>query len=372
MSKDYYDVLGVSKDASKEEIKKKYKQLVKKYHPDLNKDANAEDEFKKINEAGSVLLNDEKRAQYDQFGTVGSDAGFNTEGFSEYASHFSNINFDDIFDMFSDFGFSSRRKRRSQSFSKDGEDLLYSLKITLEEAYFGVKKDISFERFKTCSKCNGLGAESKSDVVTCETCGGKGVVMRTQRSVFGTFSTQTICPTCGGKGKSIKNPCSACDGKGRVREKKTLEVTIPKGVEEGMRLKLSGQGNCGENGGQYGDLYVEISVKPHDLFVRDGENVYLEIFLTYPQLVLGDSFEIVTLDGKTNIDIPQGTNVGDEIRLKKKGFKNLHTSRTGDQIVKVNLEIPKKITKVEKELLLKLKDEEKKKKKPGFFKKIFN
>src|SRR3989344_1438013 len=288
MTKDYYKTLGVSKDASKEHIKKAYKQLAKKYHPDMNKDSGATEKFKEINEAASVLGNDQKRRHYDQFGTA--EPGFDGQDgadFSEFMRRAGmggmsgmgggfTFDFGDIFDQFFGGGHGHRRGGGSAGRQRRGADLLYELSISLEDVAFGVEKEILLSRRETCEKCKGSGALLKSDIETCEGCHGSGYVQHTRRTPFGLFQTTGMCRDCGGEGKVIKNPCVACDGAGMEAKQRKIKVKIPKGIEQGMRLRLGGEGEAGEKGGPHGDLYVEMHIESHTIFERKGNDVYAE------------------------------------------------------------------------------------------------
>ena len=374
MGKDYYKILGVDKNATKEEIKKAYKKLAKKYHPDLNKDdPNAADKFKEINEAASVLADDEKRAQYDQFGTTaeGFQGGFGGFNFDDLMGNIFNqgFDFDNIFDSFfgGSFGglFGGRRGRRRK---RAGDDLRYDLEITLEEAAEGTKKTISVPRLETCPECDGKGAKSKSDILECPECDGSGVVRRTQRTPFGLFATTTTCRKCRGEGHYIKNPCSECGGDGRVQRTRKIELNIPAGAETGTNLRVTGEGEAGENGAESGDLYVIIHVKDHKIFERDGNDIYVKVPISFTTAALGGSIEVPTLHSKATLKIPPGTQTGTVFRMKGKGIHSLHGYGTGSQLVEVEVQIPKKLNKKQKDLL---KDFDKTVDKKGFLKGLF-
>ncbi|MBT3406177.1 molecular chaperone DnaJ [Candidatus Woesearchaeota archaeon] len=349
MGNDYYKTLGLSKGASKEEIKKAYKRLAKKFHPDLNKEDDASDKFKEINEAAAVLGDDKKRAHYDQYGTAdfsgfqGGAGGFDFSDFSNFGGF---SDFGDIFDMFFGGG-----RRRGAHGPQRGSDLRYDLEITLEEAASGVNKSLSLERETTCSTCDGKGAKSDSDIVTCDGCGGSGQVTRSQRTPFGVFQTASACPTCGGEGKKIVNPCSKCHGSGSVLNKTKLSVDIPAGVDAGSRLRLAGEGEAGKKGGPSGDLYAFLHVKPHKIFQRDGLDLYSDVPISFIQATLGDEIEVPTLDGKAKMKIPAGTQPGTMFRLKGLGIKSLRGFGVGDQKVRVDVKIPKSLSKTQKQLL---------------------
>ena len=343
---DYYERLGVSKNASQDEIRKAYKKLAKQYHPDLNKDnPETETKFKEINEAFSVLGNEKKRSQYDQFGTTGNysegQGGFGGfEGFD-----FGGDPFADIFDTF--FG----RSRRRRPAAERGSDLLYELDLSLEEAYKGVEKTISITMQDTCSECNGSGAKDPSDVTTCPECNGNGTQVRQQRTPFGIFQSTVSCTNCSGTGKVIKNFCSTCHGKGSVRAKKEIDIKVPAGVDSGNRLRVPGKGEAGSKGGGSGDLYVEISVAEHKIFTREGENIFTKVPISFKQAVIGDAIDVPTLDGKAKLKIPPGTQSGTQFRMKGKGMPIIQGHGQGDEFVEIHVETPSKITKHQKELL---------------------
>ena len=366
--KDYYKILGVSKNATKEEVKKSYKDLAKKYHPDINKDPDAAEKFKEVSEAASVLGDDEKRAQYDQFGTTYdkfAGHGFDFSDFGVDSSGFESFDFGDIFDRFfgAGFGFDPRTKRRARR----GADLRYDMEITLEDAFFGAEKHISIPKTETCDKCSGTGAESKSDIIACPDCNGKGTVTRSQRTPFGICSTTTTCRKCHGQGKYNKNECSKCDGTGVIRLTKKLEINIPKGAEEGTNLRLTGQGEAGEKGAEPGDLYIVLHMKKHDVFERDGDDIYTKVEIPFTIAALGGEVEAQTLEGKAKLKIPAGTQSNTIFRMKGKGIPFLHGGGAGDENVEVIISIPKRLTKKQAQLLKEFEEENKK----GFLGKVF-
>ncbi len=347
---DYYDVLGISKDATKADIKKAYKKLAKKHHPDLNKDAGNADKIKEINEAYATLSDDAKRQQYDQFGSAGPGQGFG--GFGQ--QDFSGFNFDDIFSRFFGEGFRGGRGRSK------GDDLHYQLDISLEEAATGVTKTITLPRLETCKHCKGSGGETDSDIETCGSCRGQGQVRQEQRTPFGVFATTGLCPTCRGKGKSIKNRCHECGGSGRTEKTRKIDVKIPAGIYTGAQLRMVGQGEAGEQGTPAGDLFVEVHVKNHKTFERKKNDIYLEIPITYSQAALGDTVEVPTLFGSAKLKIPSGTESHTLLRMKNEGLPDLHTGSKGSQIVRVIVKVPSKLNKKQKDLLKQLEKEEKK------------
>ncbi len=369
MAEDYYEILGVDRNAGKEEIKKAYKRLAKQYHPDLNKDADVAEKFKEINEAASVLGDDEKRAQYDQFGTTAEGFGydfrdFDFRDFFEDFGGFASFDFGDIFDrFFGGSGFNNFVRRRTVA----GDDLRYDLDITLEEAASGTEKIINLPRLQKCDSCNGSGAASASDINDCDRCNGSGNYKNTRRTPFGMFTTVTACSACHGEGTVIKRRCDNCNGSGRTEKTRKIKVTIPHSIEDGMQLKLSGEGEAGPRNSEPGDLYVFINIKPHRIFKRRGSDIFLDVPISFSTAALGGHIEIPTLDGKVKMRIPPGTQPGTVFRLKGKGIPSIHGYR-GNQNVKVNITVPKKISKKQKELLAEFDKESTKK---GIFSKIF-
>ncbi|MFT4325911.1 MAG: molecular chaperone DnaJ [Candidatus Woesearchaeota archaeon] len=367
MSKDYYEILGVSKSASKEEIKKAYKKLAKQYHPDLNKDnPQAEAKFKEASEAFSVLNDDQKRSNYDQFGTAGAQGGFGGgSGFGGFEGFdFGGEGFSDIFDSF--FGGGSRRRRNA---AQRGSDLLYRITITLDKAFNGATETIAVPKYETCKDCNGTGAENADDVDTCPVCNGTGTVTRQQRTPFGVFQSSSTCHNCHGTGKVIKNFCSSCKGEGKVKVTKKIDVTIPAGIDTGNRLRVRGEGEAGSRGGPSGDLYIEVTVKEHDLFERQGDDLYATVPISFRQAVLGDAIKVPTMSGGASLKIPAGTESGTLFRMKGKGMPSMHGG-SGDQYTKVHIETPTKISKKQKELLEAFDDATKEKPYDSFVKKV--
>ncbi len=334
---DYYELLGVDKNASAQDIKSSYRKLALKYHPDKNPgDKAAEDNFKQINEAYAVLSDDQKRARYDRYGSADPQANFSG----------------DIFDIFNSVfggGFAGGRAQRFQQ----GEDLEAELTITLEQARAGSTVDLDVEKLGVCDKCNGNRAEPGAENAkqTCGTCKGAGQVRQQVQSFFGTMMTQSVCPTCRGVGEIITAPCTKCRGAGRTRVQEKVPVNLPKGIDEGYRLKISRQGNAGVDGGPAGDLYVYIKLEPHPQLIRREDDLYFELKLGFAQAALGSSFEIPTLDGTEVLRIPAGTQSGADFRLRGKGMPRLRQVGMGDQIVITNVEVPEKLTPKARELL---------------------
>ncbi len=343
MAEDYYSTLGVSKNASKEEIKKAYKTLAKKHHPDVSKDHGSEEKFKKISEAYAVLSDDQKKAQYDQFGETGFHQRYSQEDI------FKNFNFNDLGDLFGSdifeafFGGGSRRRERR------GRDLRYELDITFEEAAFGTNKKIELEKLEECSDCKGTGAEN-SELEECDECNGRGQVQRSQRTPFGMFSQVTACPECSGTGQIPKRVCKTCSGEGRLRQTKTLNVKIPAGVNTGSQLRVPNEGEAGNRGTRSGDLYIFLVVGESDIFKREGNDIYLELPLSFSQAALGDEIKIPTLEKEVTLKIPSGTQTGTSFRLAGKGIPYLDTMGKGDEFVVVNIVTPKKLTKEQRKL----------------------
>jgi molecular chaperone DnaJ len=345
--RDYYEVLGVSKNASKDEIKKAYKKLAKKYHPDLNRgNKDAEEKFKEVSEAYAVLSDDEKRAKYDRFGHAAFDPASGGFGGFDGSFDFGSFDFGDIFgDIFGDFfGGGRASSRGSQNRPRRGGDLQATVNITLEEAFKGIEKKISVPRLETCPTCHGTGAKPGTGKKACPVCHGKGRVSHSQ----GFFSITTTCSTCQGTGYIIENPCPDCRGRGRVEKVRNLKVQIPPGIKTGMKLRLPGEGEAGVNGGRAGDLYVVIDILPHRLFQRKGNDLLLKFPIRVTQAILGDKVEVPTLDGKIKLTIPPGTQPGKKFRIKGKGMPILNTSQRGDLYVEIQVEIPKNLNTAQK------------------------
>ena len=360
MSKrDYYEVLGVSKTATQDELKKAYRKLARKYHPDLNKDnPEAAEKFKECNEAYSVLSDEQKRAQYDQFGPEafengGMGGGPGAGGFGGFGG-FGGSGMEDIFDMF--FGGQGRGGRSNNAGPQRGADLRYDMEITFEEAAFGVEKEISLKRAERCEHCYGEGAEPGSKVETCPECHGSGYVRFTQNTMFGQMVNERPCSRCHGEGKIISNPCKECGGSGTVKKTKKLKVKIPAGVDNGSRLRVGGEGEAGLKGGPSGDLYVYLYVKPHKFFERDGTTVLCEVPINIVQATLGAEIKVPTLDGQVTMKVPEGTQPGKVMRLKGKGIPSLRGGGRGDQLVRMKVVVPTKLTDKQKDALQKFAD----------------
>ncbi len=370
--RDYYEVLGVDKGADETTIKKAYRSLAKKYHPDMNPgDKEAEVKFKEVNEAYDVLSDADKRSKYDQYGhaafdpAAGGGAGFGG-GFGGFGD------FGDIFSSFFGGGFGGESARRNGPMR--GEDIGARTTITFEEAAFGVKKEISYNRVCRCPDCSGSGAAKGSSAETCQKCRGSGQMRVMQRLGGMQFQSTTTCDACRGKGKIIKNPCNNCRGTGYIRINKKLEVSIPAGIDDGERIALRGQGNDGRNGGSTGDLILQIMVKPHPIFERDGHHIYCEVPLPVTDAILGAEIEIPTLEGNMSYTIPEGTQPGTRFTVRGKGIPYVNSSRRGDLIFEVKVEIPKGLSEKQKEQVKAFADncsESNYGKKSGFFKRIF-
>jgi molecular chaperone DnaJ len=346
--RDYYEVLGVSRNATPEEIKKAYRKLARQYHPDVNKDdPNAAEKFKEVTEAYEVLSDADKRARYDQYGhtdpTSGMGGGFDASGFGDFGG------FGDIFDMF--FGGGGRRTG-----PRRGQDLEYQLEVDFEEAAFGTEKEIVIPRTETCSTCGGSGAKPGTTPDRCAVCHGTGEQQNVMNTPFGRVVNRRVCTACQGRGVRISQPCPDCHGNGRKRVRRTVKVKVPAGVDTGTTLRMPGAGETSPNGGQPGDLHIVIHVRPHEVFERDGINVYVDVPLTFVQAALGDEIEVPTLDGKVKLRIPEGTQTGTSFRLKGRGIVRLGGSSThrGDQHVRVHVLTPTNLTERQRELFREL------------------
>lgn len=351
MAEDYYKVLGVDRKASRDEIKKAYRKLAHKYHPD-KKTGDAE-KFKKVNEAHEVLSDSKKRGQYDQFGQTfsgsggpgGGSGGFDFSGF-QGASGFSDI-FDDFFAGGGMSGFGGQQKNTSRN---RGNDIEVHQTLTFEEAVFGVEKNIAITKLNKCDRCDGTGAEPEYKIVTCEECKGSGQVRRAQRTILGNIVTSAICSKCNGQGETPEVACSSCHGQGRVRTQSTIKIAIPAGVDNGSVIRVPGKGEVGVRGGTTGDLYIQILVQDHKEFTRDGDNIRTELLITIAQAVLGDEITISTIDGEMTLKIPAGLESGKILKVSEKGVVNANTARRGDHLVRVKIDIPKKLSSIELDL----------------------
>ncbi len=380
--KDYYEILGVDRDASQDEIKKAYRKMAMEYHPDRNKeDPEAERKFKEAAEAYDVLKDEEKRARYDRFGHSGLHSG----GYQE--PNFEDISFEDIFSRFGDifgsemfggdvFGGGRQRSRKRRQAGQPGSDMKLRVKLSLEEIAEGTEKKLKVKKQTKCEECNGTGAESNSDFETCSTCNGMGEVRQVSRTMFGQFVNVQPCPECNGEGRIIRNKCNACNGQGRTKGEETVKVKVPAGVREGNYITLRGQGNAGLRGGEAGDLIVLIEEKEHKDFQRDGNDIYYDLVLSIPEAVLGSEKKVPTLDGKAKVKIDAGTQPGKLLRMKERGIQSLKSSRKGDQYVRINVYIPKDLSNEEKEKIKSLEEadhfdpENREQSKKGFFSKI--
>lgn len=344
--RDYYEVLGVDKNASADEIKSAFRKLAKKYHPDVSKEENAAEKFKEAQEAYAVLSDPEKRKQYDQFG----HSAFNNNGggFSGFEG-FDFGNMSDIFDdLFGGMGFSSSRSsRRKTNSPRKGNDVLHRMTIDFEEAVYGTKKDIKIDVEESCPKCNGAGGFNSK---TCSECHGSGTITQEQRTIFGSFLSKTTCPYCKGSGTTFEDICDECRGKGKITNRKTITITVPAGIDTENRLRIAGKGGAGINGGSNGDLYIEFIVRNHDFYQREDDDIYIELPLTITEAVLGTKKDVPTLYGKVELTIPAGTQNGDKMRLRGKGVENVNTKRKGDMYVITKIIIPEKLTREQKKL----------------------
>jgi molecular chaperone DnaJ len=370
MAKDYYETLGISKGANSDEIKSAYKKMAKKFHPDLNKEKGAEDKFKEVNQAYSILSDDKKRANYDQFGEQAEQAS--GSGYSDFSSSFQGAEFSDMFgDIFENFFEGSSfggRHGRGRNSARRGRDLQYEMELTLEDANFGTTKTIVIPKTENCPDCGGSGAQNENDIDTCPDCKGSGAKVRVQRTPFGMFQQQYVCNTCSGTGKYITKKCSKCHGKGNINLEKTIEVKIPKGVETGTRIRLTGEGEAGERGGSSGDLYIVCNILEHDIFERTDDDLLCEVTVPYTMVVLGGEVSVPTLDGDVTLKIPAGTQSNTIFRLKEKGMSHLRHEGHGNLLVRCVIDVPTKLSSKQKELL---KDYDKTiSSKKGFFSKI--
>ncbi len=374
--RDYYEALGIAKSAGDDEIKKAYRKLAKKYHPDLNPgDKVAEEKFKEVNEAYEILSDSQKRGRYDQFGHAGVDPNYGAGG-GGFGGGFGGVDLGDLFgDLFGGFGggFGSQRRSSNPNAPRRGADVRVSLVLSFMEAVHGCTKTVKITKQDTCDTCSGTGAAKGTQPETCSQCRGSGYVTVQQRTPFGVMQSSQPCSHCGGKGKTIKSPCQKCHGGGRVATKKTVEINVPEGIDDDQSLRLSSMGDSGLNGGPAGDLIVIVTVRPDTMFERDGYDVHVKVPLTYSQFVLGASVIVPTIDGKVEYNVPEGTQSGATFRLRGKGIHYVNGRGRGDEYVHVYLETPKKLTKAQREALKKfeelMKDDNYEDRK-GFFKSL--
>lgn len=358
--RDYYEVLGVSKSASDDEIKKAYRKVAKQYHPDLNPgDATAEAKFKEANEAYEVLSDADKKARYDQYGHAGVDPNFGAGGFDGgFGGGFGDFDLGDILGSMFGFGgggFGGGRQQNPNA-PRKGSTIQTNVTISFEEAAKGCKKKVNITKVERCTECSGTGAAKGTTPETCQTCGGRGQVQVQQRTAFGVMSSSRQCSACGGKGKIVKTPCQKCHGSGAESKQQTVEIDIPAGIDDRQSLNVRGGGNSGVNGGPAGDLRVNVNVRPHPFFERDGFDVWCEVTVTYAQAALGDTLYVPTLDGKVKYDLPAGTQPGEVFRFRNRGIQQLSGRGKGDQFVKIVVDVPKNLSAEQKETLRKFND----------------
>ena len=356
--RDYYEILGINRNATKDEIKKAYRKLAMQFHPDRNPgDKTAEENFKEAAEAYEILSHDDKRNNYDRFGHEGvRGSGFGAEGFSsvnDIFSHFSDIfGGSSIFDEF--FGGSQSGRSRRRGAGVAGSDLRVTLKLTLEEIAMGITKKLKIRKQVKCNDCNGTGAQAGTSLKTCPVCNGAGEMKTVSRSVFGQFVNIQPCNNCHGEGQVVDSPCKTCSGDGRIETETMLKIDVPAGVEEGNYMTMRGEGNAGKRGGQSGDIIVVFQELPHEQFIRDKDDIIFNLFITFPQAALGADVEVPTLTGKAMLKIDSGTQPGKLLKMKGKGIRHLNFSGSGDQIVKINVAIPQKLNSKEKDLIKQL------------------
>ena len=382
--RDYYEVLGIGKNATDAEIKSAYRKLAKKYHPDLNPgDKEAEEKIKEVNDANDVLSDPQKRQRYDQFGFAGVDPNYaaaNGGGAGGFGGGFGGVDLGDIFgDIFGGgfgggfSGFGGGSSTRTANAPRKGHDIQASVILTFEEAAHGCSKKITINRQDTCPDCGGTGAAKGTSPETCPDCGGRGYVVTQQRTPFGVMQSQQPCSHCGGRGTIIRNPCKTCRGTGKTAARKSLEINIPAGIDDDQNIALRGQGDAGSNGGPAGDVIVHVTVKADPMFERDGYDVTIHVPITFSQAVLGDDVEVPTVDGRIVQHIPEGTQSGTKFRLRGQGIQYLNGRGRGDQYVIVDVEIPKKVTRAQREALKAFEDsmkEDNYEKRKGFFKNL--
>lgn len=374
--RDYYEVLGLSKGADDDEIKKAYRKLAKKYHPDMNPgNAEAEVKFKEINEAYAVLSDSEKKSRYDQYGFEGIDPSMGGAGFGDFGG-FGGFDFGDLGDIFgSFFGGGSANSSARRNGPQRGDDIMYRLTLTFEEAAFGAKKEISYNRIEKCPECKGSGAAKGSSAETCSVCQGSGTQRISQRTALGMIQTQKSCDSCHGTGKIIKTPCPNCSGKGYIKVTKKIEIAIPAGIDDGQKVATRGQGNEGRNGGSSGDLIIVVTVKPHDIFQRDGYDIYCEVPITFTEAALGAEIEVPTLEGPVGYTISEGTQTGTSFTIRGKGIQQPNNPRVrGDLRFRVTVEVPTNLNSEQKEMLRQFSSkccDANHSRKKSFFEKIF-
>ncbi|SDN43820.1 molecular chaperone DnaJ [Alkalicoccus daliensis] len=345
--RDFYDVLGVDKNADEQEIKKAYRKLARKYHPDVNKEENAEDKFKEVKDAYDTLSDSNKRAHYDQFGHADPNQGFGGAGGGDFGG------FSDIFDMF----FGGGGRRQDPNAPRQGSDLQYTMTLEFKEAIFGKETDIEIPREEDCNTCGGSGAKPGTSPETCTQCGGAGQLNVEQNTPFGRVVNRRVCDKCDGTGQQIKDKCNTCGGRGKVKKRKKIHIRIPAGVDTGQQIRVAGQGEPGTNGGPAGDLYVVFNVKEHEFFQRDGDDIFCEMPITFVQSALGDEIEVPTLEGKVKLKVPAGTQTGTHFRLRGKGAPNVRGAGQGDQHIQVKIITPKKLSDRQRELLREFSEE---------------
>lgn len=355
--RDYYDVLGISKSATDDEIKRAYRKLAKKYHPDINKEPDAADKFKEINEANEVLSDPQKRAAYDQFGHAGVDGNAGFGGGAGFAD------FDDLNDIFGSFfggGFGGGRSSRASNSPRKGQDRYMQLRIDFMDAIFGKSTELTINVDEECPDCHGTGAYSKDDISVCTKCNGRGVVQQATRTMFGTMMNTTTCPECRGTGKFIRRKCTSCHGEGYVHKTVKIDVKIPAGIQSGQQLKVSGKGERGVNGGPNGDLYLEIIVGKHENYTRDGKDIHITIPLSVADAALGCKKDVPTPYGDIELTVPEGTQHGQKLRIRGKGVPDIRGGATGDEYVHIDIKIPTKLSREEREIYEKLRNIENK------------
>jgi molecular chaperone DnaJ len=349
-TKDFYEVLGVNRNASADEIKRAYRTLARKHHPDVAENkAEAEHRFKEINEAYEVLSDPQKRAQYDRFGSVGNGAGAGFGDFGGFGQGFGGSGFGDIFDIF--FGDRMGQAQTRRAGPSRGSDLRYDLEITLEDAFSGTTREIQFSHLAQCETCHGTGAAPGTLVVPCDRCAGTGAMRMVRQTPLGQFVTQTTCTKCGGEGQVVQQPCQACAGRGRREIERRLTVKVPAGVDDGSRIRINGNGEAGLHGGPSGDLYVYLSIAPHPLFKRDGLDTYVDMPVSFPQAALGGQITVPSLEGELSLSVQPGTQSGTTFRMRGHGMPSVRGNSRGDHVVTVHVVVPTKINKRQRELL---------------------